>query len=698
VAAALAVPAERLEPESLRRLNDAEQVEWARAARALGLQDPSCPLPREQRELLREQLVMRVLSDGARNGLAEHCEGLAARAQGVMPLHISLDFIARSSAQREAVLQLARLSGEGLDRPASLRMLESISRATPESTEALLALLHGFTPEQRSSWQETAQALGVRWERGGLPLLLLVAQRPQSEWPAMAAAGTELNLEAIDGHARTQITTALLRAPTSHWHDLSLLVALECGQGYLSDARLTELQHEVAAGLSPDRRELAIDNSWLESLGLSSYQRSVFAALEPRDRAEVMALSRRLCLDLVPPGEREQHFIALLNTGPRFNFEISPRGTLELLANVFDHIETEGHRREELAGPLYRINPDTRAQLPLTHALGEFFPAMRDPLNALPREQAMSVIWTLQHLMRGDLRPDQVFQISQRIAELPEEAHEDLARRCARSRQRAAPAAYLASVAVESARLLDLHGAARRATVAALTRAALDPENVMRGARIAATARSLEALTERLGAPGAEQIEAAPDAAKALVERLRDARAIRAREARHAIRTLEGGRLPGDFSEAIRRDEGDQLDGTPVRMRALLALVQRGIAALESAPDRANAETSLALSLSRCIEDDGHRVCTVGISQRLLGVLQGYYPEVDLDLATPGALLSQLMQAFHREHGERPSSGALQSMRETARQEGRERFAEGSVERTVFESDLAQYLEMTYPA
>lgn len=56
-------------------------------------------------------------------------------------------------------------------------------------------------------------------------------------------------------------------------------------------------------------------------------------------------------------------------------------------------------------------------------------------------------------------------------------------------------------------------------------------------------------------------------------------------------------------------------------------------------------------ALASCIEDDGHLVCDVGISQRLMTVLQGWYEEVEIDqqkVLTPNQLLSQLCSS-HRD-------------------------------------------------
>lgn len=46
---------------------------------------------------------------------------------------------------------------------------------------------------------------------------------------------------------------------------------------------------------------------------------------------------------------------------------------------------------------------------------------------------------------------------------------------------------------------------------------------------------------------------------------------------------------------------------------------------------RDNLRASFIRALAECIEDDGHRVCNIGVSQRLLTVLQGYYPELEID-------------------------------------------------------------------
>lgn len=109
--------------------------------------------------------------------------------------------------------------------------------------------------------------------------------------------------------------------------------------------------------------------------------------------------------------------------------------------------------------------------------------------------------------------------------------------------------------------------------------------------------------------------------------------------------------LTRDMSEG---DSTDKLIANPpwshqgIGLAQLAAFVERMIGMVSSSDPsglvRDNLQASFDRAIAQCIED-GHRVCDAGISQRLLIVLQGYYPGVLIDIdddKTPHELLSYL--------------------------------------------------------
>jgi hypothetical protein len=117
----------------------------------------------------------------------------------------------------------------------------------------------------------------------------------------------------------------------------------------------------------------------------------------------------------------------------------------------------------------------------------------------------------------------------------------------------------------------------------------------------------------------------------------------------------------------------------------------------ENERDREDMKMHLARALGNMIERDGHKVCEVGTKQQLLTVLQGFYPEVGLDVQIPpNVLLTMLGARFHAKHGEEPTQFALEEHRADALKTATEEY-EGEPEKLQrFTEGLDVHLDLTY--
>ncbi|MGN6671206.1 MAG: hypothetical protein ACTHJ4_06690 [Candidatus Nucleicultricaceae bacterium] len=102
-------------------------------------------------------------------------------------------------------------------------------------------------------------------------------------------------------------------------------------------------------------------------------------------------------------------------------------------------------------------------------------------------------------------------------------------------------------------------------------------------------------------------------------------------EVSNAIYALIGPKKGRDFPNFESVGEATMSGHTSVTMKSLLTRIWLTIKTYKNEKDRENLKHSLILALGQCIEKDGHRVCSVGKTQRLLSVLQGYLEGVDID-------------------------------------------------------------------
>jgi hypothetical protein len=137
-------------------------------------------------------------------------------------------------------------------------------------------------------------------------------------------------------------------------------------------------------------------------------------------------------------------------------------------------------------------------------------------------------------------------------------------------------------------------------------------------------------------------------------------------EIANAWRTLSGGHLPQDYSEALSVSRENLFAGTD--MGDLAAMVWQLIGDFASyakhnalhtdasiAQEQSEMRYSFVMALAQSIDEEhNHRVCGVGLSQRLCLVLQGSmrYKEINLDLLTPAQRFTAKLRDFYGAVGE----------------------------------------------
>jgi hypothetical protein len=199
--------------------------------------------------------------------------------------------------------------------------------------------------------------------------------------------------------------------------------------------------------------------------------------------------------------------------------------------------------------------------------------------------------------------------------------------------------------------------AARRAEA---LRPRVNRENVMTEAQICWTEQAIEALRETVGELRAEPkvlLDEIANYAQTHFSRSPEFTTPRGRtggELPNALRTLQGGWRPGDYSASLQDNEQFSFAaGGGIGTGELCALVWQAIATYgsklpvdERVKEIELMRHALVMALGQCIEDDGHRVCNVGVTQRLVRFLQKRFPEVGEE---PMATAGELLCAFGRE-------------------------------------------------
>lgn len=163
----------------------------------------------------------------------------------------------------------------------------------------------------------------------------------------------------------------------------------------------------------------------------------------------------------------------------------------------------------------------------------------------------------------------------------------------------------------------------------------------------------------------------------------------------NARRTLLDPSSSGDFSKAMIENPSYIL-GLP-GVGQLAAMVWKRIHSEDYTPHvQENLRLSFVKALAHCIEEDGHRVCGVGQTQRLLQVLQGYESgiHIDREVVTVNQLLSALASKYQAELAQGESCAVFTTMLSDARAT----FSAQSKEYQEFEVELREFFkQQEYP-
>jgi hypothetical protein len=131
-----------------------------------------------------------------------------------------------------------------------------------------------------------------------------------------------------------------------------------------------------------------------------------------------------------------------------------------------------------------------------------------------------------------------------------------------------------------------------------------------------------------------------------------------ATEKENALRVLAGQAHPQDFTLSLTHNPSYTMaNGEQIGLGDLTAMVWHGIGTHQSASGDKHTTLleqdlmrhSLVLALAQSIEDDGHRVCGQGLSQRLVVPLQGYVEGLNAEIyVTPAEFFRESAHAFAR--------------------------------------------------
>ena len=122
---------------------------------------------------------------------------------------------------------------------------------------------------------------------------------------------------------------------------------------------------------------------------------------------------------------------------------------------------------------------------------------------------------------------------------------------------------------------------------------------------------------------------------------------------------LNGPLATGSAAYALGALAGAEADAPllQVPIKALCMLVWQHMQGLQQDAEgrpvgpatRQRLQEDLVVTLGRCVNDFGQRLCADGIADRLMALLAGYHPSVVLEPPTPARLATTLLQGFQRQ-------------------------------------------------
>jgi hypothetical protein len=536
----------------------------------------------------------------------------------------------------------------------------------------LIARLTGLEPKALKRFALAADCLGLgaphRTAASESPLLLALLKRPEADWAEVAQVCGGSLIDQLDPNERYAAWSAVLKDHSPSWRENWRGFAPQLDES-LSVGELRKSYRDLTR-LSVDARNEVVDLiEELAPLGGMPEDLRNLVQQGPVVLRECVALCERIGADdLAKVEDRGELTFALGTDAGRSRLR-------ELLA-------IPGVDRADAT--LLFLREPLSAELPrFLASLGGHAPAgVRQVGGALAEGSSWEGFHhRLTELKTAQMTPDQRARVVEAIAMVPEEARRELvADTLNRVRGDDTPAAR-ADAVLEIARVM-------RAVVDLSTAEALNAENVMQTRRINSTGRAIRALQAKVG----------PVPLEPALNELRDflTKDAPASLRTRALRTLEGAREEADLSDSLRENEELKAGGAELRLGELCSQVWTAIHEHCDPAEGSNLRHSLGVALAQCIERDGHRVCGVGISQRLVGVLQGYLDEVKLDVVTAGQLLSELGADLDEQLGEaQPSLQRLRTFEAHALERADEELS--PEEKTRFAKDLPAYLAITHP-
>ncbi|MEN8237500.1 MAG: hypothetical protein ABFQ95_08215 [Pseudomonadota bacterium] len=179
-------------------------------------------------------------------------------------------------------------------------------------------------------------------------------------------------------------------------------------------------------------------------------------------------------------------------------------------------------------------------------------------------------------------------------------------------------------------------------------------------------------------------------------------------EVDNALRTINGPKkTPNDFGSILPGGHYLTLnDRTSMSIKGLLARTWWIITNQFQDDQREMLQESLVKALGQCIEDDDHRVCGNGKTQRIVSVLQGYVdgvevdewkslPTVDIFLKGLFAPINEELQKVCRSDDEEERQSYAQEFYDSAMQQARQTYGDSTEHLKEVQNHIIKFASLT---
>jgi hypothetical protein len=547
----------------------------------------------------RAALVVRALAEATTFKLLSLEDALKAVGP-LPPKSLGAMMLLGQSRWTEVTARCSALSATGLDVPA---LMGSLRKA--HGDERAWALLLSQSPRALQYAGQPFSRASSEAQRAVLELCEQLGDAPAED---LRALGTLAQLSK-PGELKAQLK-AWLESGEFPGRD-GLKGALELGQRNGWEA--TRLGQQVVTLAGGSAEQLESTRQLLEWTGSepSAATREALAKVAPERWVKLTRVLRELGI--------EQPSMAAANGQEalvRLHAERPPQGALQSLSETFVKTGTPPSRRAELVLQNVIQAPEPELVLKHLNRCREHRIELLELLQTEGPQRAWQLLHAVESFKRDQMIPAEHFRMVQIFAGLPHWLRDNLQHGIEQANQ--SPTFQRLMIPVAMARIEAVAARIRARNIDA--RIAGNAENVMDEDRRSASAKSINALVASYGTPDpAESVSEA----EVLVARI----AENDDQRQDAGRALRGLRRPNDTGPGIEHNE--PLKDTEIGTAVLLGIALKVCAEAE---DRERAEESLVAALVDCIAPgDKHRVCRIGVEQRLLAVMQGRAHEVKLD-------------------------------------------------------------------